>query len=204
MRRIDTTEEFIRKNYVNLHMSSGGQMEAQFGFSFITIYPTVTFGKNIMLGNFIVIEDWCELGDNVLIGNASILRPETIVGSNTKIGHCCVFEGDVQIGERCAIQSQCHITHGARIGYNVLIAPGVIGINDKEMDRRRDWQDKPFRIKDDARVGAGSVICAGVTIGKRAFVKPGSVVENDVPDDCIVGGNPATVLGKLTIKKEKI
>lgn len=43
-------------------------------------------------------------------------------------------------------------------------------------------------------IGGGSVIAPGVTIGDESIVGAGSVVMDDVPSRCIVGGNPARIL----------
>ncbi|HBW37312.1 DapH/DapD/GlmU-related protein [Desulfosporosinus sp. BICA1-9] len=45
-------------------------------------------------------------------------------------------------------------------------------------------------------IGAKSVIMYGVKIGPNAIVAVGSVVTKDVPEGCVVGGNPAKVIGK--------
>jgi acetyltransferase-like isoleucine patch superfamily enzyme len=38
---------------------------------------------------------------------------------------------------------------------------------------------------------------AGVTVGENSIVSPGSVVAQDVPDYCVVVGNPARVVKKI-------
>ena len=48
------------------------------------------------------------------------------------------------------------------------------------------------------RVGGGSVLLPGVTIGQNALVGAGSVVTKDVPDCAIVFGNPARIVGKVS------
>lgn len=52
-----------------------------------------------------------------------------------------------------------------------------------------------IRIKDDAWVATNSMIMPGVTIGRGAVVAAGSVVVKDVPDYCVVAGNPARQIG---------
>jgi len=37
----------------------------------------------------------------------------------------------------------------------------------------------------------------GVTIGRNAVVAAGAVVTKDVPDNVVVGGNPAKVIKKI-------
>lgn len=43
----------------------------------------------------------------------------------------------------------------------------------------------------------------GVKIGPNAIVAAGSVVTKDVPEGCVVGGNPARVIGKYADVAEK-
>jgi acetyltransferase-like isoleucine patch superfamily enzyme len=52
---------------------------------------------------------------------------------------------------------------------------------------------KPVRIGRGCFIGGNSVIMPGVTIGDFATVNPLSVVTRDVPDHCLVAGNPARV-----------
>jgi len=56
---------------------------------------------------------------------------------------------------------------------------------------------KPVTIKNGAVISVGCIIIAGVTIGENSIVGAGSVVTQDVPDYCIVVGNPARVVKKI-------
>ena len=51
-------------------------------------------------------------------------------------------------------------------------------------------------IGNDVWLGACSVIMSGVTIGNGAVVGANSVVTKDVPDYCVVAGNPARIIKK--------
>lgn len=55
-------------------------------------------------------------------------------------------------------------------------------------------EHRPIRIGRHCFIGGGSVINPGVTIGDQCIVGAGSIVFDDVPDHCIVGGNPARIL----------
>ena len=52
-------------------------------------------------------------------------------------------------------------------------------------------------IKSGSVINPGCIITSGVTIGKNSIVSPGSVVTQDVPDHCVVVGNPARVVKKI-------
>jgi serine acetyltransferase len=65
--------------------------------------------------------------------------------------------------------------------------------------RREDFKLKvaPILIRTGSWIAIGSLILAGVTIGEGAVVSAGSVVLKDVPPNCLVRGNPATVMYEI-------
>lgn len=93
------------------------------------------------------------------------------------------------------------------IGDRVAIAPGVTliaysGPNQSRLNyepyvKENLIEEKPVVVKDDAWIGAGAVICPGVTIGEGAIVGAGAVVLNNVPPYVIVAGVPARWLRDL-------
>ena len=82
---------------------------------------------------------------------------------------------------------------------NVLIGPEVkIATVDHDFyDRHNLLHFGKVTIKENAWVGIGAIICPGVTIGKNAVVAAGAVVTKDVPDNVVVGGNPARFIKEL-------
>lgn len=52
-------------------------------------------------------------------------------------------------------------------------------------------------IKSGVVINPGSIILAGITIGENSIISPGSVVTQDIPDHCVVIGNPARVVKKI-------
>jgi len=68
-----------------------------------------------------------------------------------------------------------------------------------EVQSRRDNIEygKPVVIGDDCWIGGNVVILPGVTIGRGVTVGAMSVVTKDVPDFCVVMGQPAKVVKKV-------
>ena len=61
---------------------------------------------------------------------------------------------------------------------------------------RADGAPDPVRIGRRCFIGGSALIGPGVTIGDGVVIAGGAVVLRDVPDDCIVAGNPARVIRK--------
>lgn len=82
------------------------------------------------------------------------------------------------------------IEDGVLIGPDVKIAT----VNHDLNDRHHQYYFKKVTIKKNAWICMGAIICPGVTIGENSVVAAGAVVTKDVPDNVIVGGNPAKVI----------
>ena len=94
---------------------------------------------------------------------------------------------------------QREIDDSVAIVSNVLIGPEVkIATVDHDLyDRHNLFHFGQVTIKENAWICIGAIICPGVTIGRNAVVAAGAVVTKDVPDNVVVGGNPAKVIKKI-------
>ncbi len=151
-------------------------------------------------GQHCVIEADVRIGEETRVGNFVYIRGNTRIGRGCTIGSYVDIEGDVSIGNHVSLQSACYLTRGVVIEDEVFCGPRVITMNDKQMSYRRDslvFVRAAPRILRAARVGGGSVLLPGVTIGENALVGAGSVVTRDVPDYAVVVGNPARVIRRV-------
>ena len=165
------------------------------------VHPTAKIGDGTRIGYNVVIEENCEIGRNCFVGHGTVMRPNTRLGDGVVVGHLCVFEGDTEVGDGTLIHAQCHITAGVRIGRKVFIAPMFCGANDMKMSHARrhviPFERRGYVIEDYARIAIGVLLNPGVTVGKNALVRMGAVVTRDVPENAVVQGVPARIVGEV-------
>ncbi|MBU1343656.1 MAG: N-acetyltransferase [Proteobacteria bacterium] len=144
----------------------------------------VKLGKDVKIFNFVNLYG-CKIGDR------------------TKIGAFVEIQKNATIGADCKIQSHTFICEGVTIEDKVMIAHGVMFINDKEpgavnadgsLQSEDDWECIPTWVKKGASIGSNATIMCGITIGEGALVGAGAVVTKDVPAWSVVVGNPARVI----------
>ncbi|CAN9263965.1 unnamed protein product [Alternaria alternata] len=145
-----------------------------------------------------------------------ILAAERLRMLKTVIGH--VADDDIFIEPPFNIDYGCNISLGKRfysnfnltildcslvtIGDRCMFGPNVsifAATHEAEVQSRRDNIEygKPVVVGDDCWIGGNVVILPGVTIGRGVTVGAMSVVTKDVPDFCVVMGQPARVVKKV-------
>ena len=124
------------------------------------------------------------------------IAPTAKIGKNVIIGAFTNICGAATIGDYTRMQGFNYIPQGVIIGERVFIGPNVTFTNVKYPTVRNgeySWErvfDKTI-VEDKVSIGAGSIICPGITIGKFAMIGAGSVVTKDVLPGWLVKGNPA-------------
>lgn len=104
------------------------------------------------------------------------------IGNNVKIS-------------RNAILDRSRNPQGIHIGDNSMITGYVIML---AHDHCRNILTDTYLGKN-CFVGGGTIILPGIKIGNHVVIGAGSVVTKDIPDNCIVAGNPAQIIRKGTI-----
>lgn len=113
-----------------------------------------------------------------------------------KIGKNCHFSPYVQID--LLYPRLITVDDNVTIGSNVMIFAHINPTTNPYLKTHGYARTvKPVHIKAGAIIGPGSIITAGVTIGENSIVGVGSVVSQDVPNSCVVLGNPARIIKKI-------
>lgn len=136
------------------------------------------------------------------------------VGRNVRIVSSARFwlEGDLSIGDNTWIGHEALFVGGdseIAIGANVDIAPRATLITGSHelssSDERAAGRgfSKPIAIEDGAWIGANSTVLGGVSIGARAVVAAGALVNKDAAPHALVAGVPARLIRMVMKEADK-
>src|SRR5439155_9879551 len=128
----------------------------------------------------------------VLLADLCTVREHVTIGRGTIVGRGVTVENFCTIGRYCKLESECYLTAYSRLEDRVFVAPGVVTSNDNFVGRtaERFKHFKGVTVRRGGRIGAGTVLLPGITIGEDALVAAGSVVTRDVAPRTSVRGQP--------------
>jgi acetyltransferase-like isoleucine patch superfamily enzyme len=139
------------------------------------------------------------VGSETVIGHHTLLRSFVTIGDRTQLGHNLIVERETRIGDDVRCSPGSHITSSCALADHVFLGAGIRTVNDRYLIWR-DTGRKPEllapRFERGAKIGSGSTILAGVTVGEDALVGAGSVVTRDVPPRTVAYGVPARARGR--------
>jgi len=109
----------------------------------------------------------------------------------------CDYGDGIRIGARSFVNFNCTMLDAApvTVGDECLLASGVQLITATHpvdpAPRRAAWEQAlPVTIADGVWLGAGALVCPGVSIGENTVVGAGAVVTRDLPAGVVAYGNP--------------
>jgi acetyltransferase-like isoleucine patch superfamily enzyme len=130
---------------------------------------------------------------------------DVVIGPQAYVAAEAFVHGPVHIGARASVNPRVTMDGGAagiEIGEDTRIASGARlfafdhGLAPERAIREQPVRSRGIRVGRDVWIGAGAGVTDGVTIGDGAVVGMGAVVTRDVEPYAVVGGVPATVIGR--------
>ena len=128
-------------------------------------------------------------GEGTSIYNSAVVMGKVTVGQQTWIGPNTLLDGT---GGGLSVGSHCSISAGVHI-YTHNTVQRCLTLGQAAIDQA------PVSIGDGVYIGAQSIVREGVTIGNRVVIGANSFVNQDIPDNTIVVGSPAKVIGHVII-----
>ena len=152
-----------------------GRSSLQIGIGFTTGYACRfdLKGHNIKT---LIIGEHCEMGDNVHI----------------------VAHENVSIGDNCLLASKIFISDTSHGNYSFSGEGSSPTIPPNE----RKLFTKPVTIGNNVWIGENVCVLLGVSIGNGCVIGANSVVNKDIPDNCIAVGCPAQSVKKFNYHTE--
>jgi len=127
-----------------------------------------------------------------LLGEEDDNSKKLVIGKNCKLGdnvHIVASE-KVIIGDNCLMASKIFISdtsHGDYSDATIDSSPGV------PPDERPLYM-KPVSIGNNVWIGENVCILLGVSIGDGCIIAANSVVNRNIPNNCMVAGSPVKVI----------
>jgi acetyltransferase-like isoleucine patch superfamily enzyme len=141
------------------------------------------------------------LGAGTKVWNNVQIREGAIVGKGCIVGKSVYIDHTVVIGDRVKIQNGVSIYHGVTVEDDVFLGPNMTfttALYPRAFDP--EWRVVPTFVRQGASVGANVTIVCGLELGTYCMVGAGAVVTKDVPPHALVVGNPARIVGFVTVK----
>jgi UDP-2-acetamido-3-amino-2,3-dideoxy-glucuronate N-acetyltransferase len=160
-----------------------------------TEYPHARISSHAKIGEGTIVHAGVEVREGATVGNQCVLHVGVYIDCNVKVG------------ARVKIQNYASLYEGLELEDATFVGPHVVFTNDRFprstnpdglLKRTGDWTMGRTLVRHGASIGAAGVVVTGVAIGRWALIGAGSVVTRDVPDYCIVIGNPARGVGWIS------
>ncbi len=129
------------------------------------------------------------------LGDSSSVMPrfQCDYGTQISIGANTFVNYDAILLDCAPISIGDHVSIGPRAQLLTPLHPV-----DDHNARRQGWESaSPIAVGDNVWLGAGVIVCPGVTIGNNSVVGAGSVVTRSVEPHVLAVGNPCRVVRKL-------
>lgn len=145
----------------------------------------IIIGKNVDINGCLSVGGRGEIA----VGDYTLIGPRVMIQAldSIKIGRFCYIAPDVFISD-----SNNHSIYAKDRMIDTLgVEKGIFGVH---------AITKPITIGNHVWIARRAMVMKGITIGDRSIVAAGAVVTKNIPEDVIVGGNPAKIIKRIDQK----
>lgn len=103
------------------------------------------------------------------IGVGTVVMAGSTINSHTIIGDHCIVNTNSSIDHDCILEDFVHVSPNASLAGDVFVGLG-------------------------SHIGIGACVIQGIKIGKWCTIGAGAVIIRDIPDGCVVVGNPGKII----------
>jgi acetyltransferase-like isoleucine patch superfamily enzyme len=139
---------------------------------------SIEFGQSVtLLGDIVPLEFISHPGASIAIGDHTFVNYGSSISAYKQ----------VKIGRHCLLGH-----------YTLIVDRNEHGVERRELAPA----PAPVTIEDHVWIGSRVTILPGISIGHHSVIGAGSVVTKDVAANCLVVGNPARVVRRLSIAEQ--
>jgi sugar O-acyltransferase (sialic acid O-acetyltransferase NeuD family) len=110
------------------------------------------------------------VSNDITLGDGALVEAGAVIGPGTVVGEGTIVDVGAVVAHDCHLGPFSHLSPGC-------VLSGVVNLTENVL------------------VGVGAALNSTVTVGRNVLITPGAAVMNDVPDDVVVAGVPAKVIG---------
>jgi len=178
---LDDTPHLAGTTVFGLPVWSGGELEALAGRGIGALASHIAvrefrlrmrdraFEAGLAMLN--VIHPTAFVSPSVEMGVGNVIKAGAVIDTEVRMGDCCIIDNRAVVPHHNRIGDACHLAPGVTMGGGCSVGECTL-------------------------LGVGTIVSSRIQIGRKVIARPGSVVVNDIPDDVLIGGNPAKIVGK--------
>jgi len=112
------------------------------------------------------------VAEDVTLGSGTVIAGGAVVNPGTRIGSSVIINTSASVDHECIIGDAAHICPGVHLAGRVLVGQAT-------------------------QIGIGTIVVDRVSIGARTFIGAGALVINDIPDNVVAYGIPASIKKRI-------
>ncbi|WP_343557294.1 acetyltransferase [Sphingobacterium sp.] len=112
-----------------------------------------------------------QISKRVTVGEGTVIMAGASINADVKVGKHCIVNTNASIDHDCIIEDFVHLSPNVALGGTVFVGEG-------------------------SHIGIGACVIQGIKIGRWCTIGAGAVIIKDIPDGCVVVGNPGRIIKK--------